>query len=293
MQQRCDDWTTLECVEGGIVDDGSGGSGSSGTDEVQYNDPTGATPEQIEGAIATVSDILFGLTQRKYTGICGPREVRPCSRCPSGAPLWWQLQGIVTASDWARSNDWWQWHDSWGECSCGRNPCSCVSISRISLGIYPIVAATITIDGEVLPEADHWKIVEHQWFDRIDGELWPLCTNPDADRDADGTFVVDVSYGLEVPLGGQTVACFYARQFALAFAGQPCELPSRVATIVRQGTTMTFHDPASLLRDGLTGVDVVDQWIASDNPDIRNSTPTTFIIPGVARDRAQLGPFAV
>lgn len=290
MQQRCDDWTTVECVEGGIIDDGSGGSGSAGGD-VQYADPTGASLEQIEGAIALVSDIMFGLTQRKYTGICGPREVRPCARSSWAWPAWWAWRASA-----AQHTDWWDswgWNDTWGECGCGGNPCSCVSIDRISLGVYPLVSAVVTIDGEVLPETDHWKIIEHQWLDRTDGLRWPMCTNPDADRTEDGTFVVDVTYGLEVPAGLAFAACFYARQVALGFAGQPCELPSRVSAVVRQGTTMTFHDPSSLLRDGLTGIDLVDQAIAADNPDRGNATASVFIIPGVARNRAQLGPFAV
>lgn len=41
---------------------------------------------------------------------------------------------------------------------------------------------------------------------------------------------------------------------------------SRLTTITRQGVTMTFADPAALMRNGLTGVYAVDLFLQAVNP---------------------------
>jgi hypothetical protein len=289
VRQRCADWTTHECVEGGLLD---GGSGSGPDDPPEFNAPTGATDDQIDQAVVLASDILFGLTKWLYTGACGPRVFRPCRKRSNGWPAWPAL-GIEQRANFNRAAggwwDWWTWQASWGTCTCDSNPCGCGAISRISLGVYPLLNITeITIDGDVLDPAAYVAPIEHNWLDRVDGHPWPMCQNPDAPLTDDNTFGVEATWGIEVPEGGAVAACYYARQIALGLAGEPCELPSKVRSIVRQGTTMTFADQTELVAKGLTGVDLVDQWIRSVNGETGPEHPATFIIPGVQSQRAQL-----
>lgn len=293
--QRCSDWTTHECVQGGrALDEYGSGIADSLVDEAATDDeldtdgeflaPTGATDDQIADAIVLASDILFGLTMERYPGTCGPVKVRPCRKARRGGPAW-----PMGAQQRALVAQWWRWDPTWLVCNCDSNPCGCGGVDRIGIGVYPIVedSVTVMLDGVELDPANY-VVVEHRWLDRIDGELWPTCRNPDLPDTEPNTFSVTCEWGNPVPDGGRAAACYYARQMAMGFAGVQCELPSRVASIVRQGVTYSFRDPSQLVDKGLTGVDLVDQWVNADNRNRPGVLGTTFIIPGVARQEAQI-----
>lgn len=285
--ERCGDWTTHECVEGGRVDDGSG-SGPDTDGELdttaEFNSPTGATDDQIADAIVLASDILFGLTGRRWPGACGPVKVRPCRKLARGGPAW-----PMGAEQRQLVRQWWQWDPSWLLCSCNSNPCGCGGVDRLGIGVFPIIedSVIVKVDGVVLDPAAY-LVVEHRWLDRVDGHTWRSCQNVDLPDTEPGTTSVEASWGLLPPDGGEAAACYYARQIAMGLAGAQCELPSRVATIVRQGVTYTFRDPSQLVAQGLTGVDLVDQWINAANDGRPPVSQSLFFIPGVAQQRGQL-----
>jgi hypothetical protein len=85
--------------------------------------------------------------------------------------------------------------------------------------------------------------------------------------DRAGTWQVQYTRGRPVPEGGQLAASHLAAQVALAEVGSPaCKLPSRVTQIVRQDVMMALTDPMEFLKDGRTGLYLVDQWVRSVNP---------------------------
>lgn len=78
---------------------------------------------------------------------------------------------------------------------------------------------------------------------------------------------IRVHYKVEsnLPPGADTAAFVLASEYLQAVSGGACMLPDRITSITRQGVTWTTLDPASFLKNGLTGVSSVDQWISTSN----------------------------
>jgi hypothetical protein len=104
-----------------------------------------------------------------------------------------------------------------------------------------------------------------QWLVRTDGDCWPECADYNVDS-GEGFFSVTYFKGLAVPSVIARAAGELACEWAKSCMGQPCRLPQRVQSIVRQGVTISMVDVDTLLAKGLTGVDTVDQVIAMNNP---------------------------
>lgn len=68
-----------------------------------------------------------------------------------------------------------------------------------------------------------------------------------------------------LPPGGARAARKLAWEFYQANTGGACSLPDRVTTVNRQGVSWTILDPMDYLTRGLTGLGLVDSWIASVN----------------------------
>lgn len=94
------------------------------------------------------------------------------------------------------------------------------------------------------------------WAIRTDGGGWPLVS----------TTRITYEFGRPVPHPGKLAAIALAGELGKAFAGQKCALPARVTSVVRQGISMDFLESLEVLREGLTGLYSVDQWILSTNP---------------------------
>lgn len=56
------------------------------------------------------------------------------------------------------------------------------------------------------------------------------------------------------------------REFGEAMCGNPCKLPSRVATVTRQGVTLSWITPEQWLKLGLVGLPATDALIRQVNP---------------------------
>lgn len=73
-------------------------------------------------------------------------------------------------------------------------------------------------------------------------------------------------YGSTVSRGARATLLYYAHQLYLAGPcgdSNLCQLPERVASITREGISMTTVDPQTFLDRGLTGLIRVDEWLAS------------------------------
>jgi hypothetical protein len=170
--------------------------------------------------------------------------------------------------------------------SCG-DECSCGPVRQIDLP-GPVSSVTeVVIDAVALPTSSY-RVDNHRWLVRLDGEDWPLCQNMNADPATDlDTFAVTYLIGTSVPAGGQIAAGKLACEMAKAqCGGSGCQLPQRLQTITRQGVTMGILDSMeSLYAEGSTGIWMVDSWVASINGPARKRGPGRVASPDVRAPR--------
>lgn len=234
--------------------------------------PPSFNEEMADLGATLASSILYQLTGRRWNGLC-EQTVRPSGRATGpGGPRW----PITVTAPWTGSGstfDWrpgaWTWFEGWGECSCDAelwSACSCSGRSMIPLGAFPIQSiVSVTLDGDTLIEGTDYRLVDKQLLERAPGEVWPFCQDLFAEPTEPDTFEVVYLYGQVPDSGGDTIATIYGLEIARGLAGAECNLPSRVSSILRQGTTISFADPSTLAQNGLTGVPLVDTWIMAVN----------------------------
>ena len=107
------------------------------------------------------------------------------------------------------------------------------------------------------------QVVRRLW--RQDGEGWPAqdLSLPAGDP---GTWSVSYLRGVPVPALLNDAAGAYACEIAKGRTGGTCQLPSRVASITRQGVDVQFVTTEDYLDKGRTGYAEVDQVIMALNP---------------------------
>lgn len=159
-----------------------------------------------------------------------------------------------------------QWYNFGCGGACGTDLCSCSYVPTITLA-GPVAAVTQIKMGGVVLDPSNYRLDNHMYLIRTDGNDWPVCQDMVADPSVVGsnTFTVSYDIGVTVPAGGQLAAGVLACQMAkAACSDKSCQLPQRLQTITRQGVTMNFLDNYAALYDtGTTGLWVVDSWVAS------------------------------
>jgi hypothetical protein len=101
---------------------------------------------------------------------------------------------------------------------------------------------------------------------RADGGTWPLCQDWTV-TGGPGSWFVEAIYGEPVPEGGKWALAELAQQYVNYCTGGECKLPGYTTTVTRQGVTQTFPSITDLVEEGLTGLQWVDRFITTWNPD--------------------------
>jgi len=137
---------------------------------------------------------------------------------------------------------------------------------RITLGYSPIIdVVEVLVDGQLVP-GSAYRVDSQRYLIRTDGKLWPCCQNMERDAEFEtDTFQVRFLYG-GLPEMAVHAATTLACELAKACAGSPCNLPSRVTNITRQGVSAVLADPTIILSEGRTGLFAVDAFLAAVNP---------------------------
>ena len=227
-------------------------------------------------AINYASLVLWASTGRQF-GLCNI-TIRPCgtgSPCGDGSLLW---SGFSYAG-----GGWipYIFNGTWYNCACP-GQCSCEPRCQVMLPERVDSVTQVQLGGVTL-DPSAYRVDNHRWLVRTDGDCWPECTEMDADT---GTNLFTVTYNRGTPVpqplldAGATLACEFANACVNPSA---CRLPNRVQTLARQGVTVSFVDVDALLDKGLTGITEVDMVIRSYNPrslDRRMRVASPEIRPG-------------
>lgn len=221
-----------------------------------------AVVAQVVAAENLAVQVLWALSGRQF-GVC-PVLVRPCPlRSPFEATYLYAPPLMVA---WDGSN--------WRNITCGCGPtCDWRSPTVVHLGMrvgLPVrEVIEVVIAGEVIDPSEY----------RLEGDLlyrvaapWPSqdLTKP---LDEPGTWSVTYTQGTPPPAGTAVFVGKLAAEFLAACNGGKCRLPRRVQTVTRQGVTYQMIDPTDIYRDGRTGLDEIDLWLSSVNPNRLQQAP--------------------
>lgn len=244
----------------------------------------GDDPARTQAAVMA-SMLMYELSGRQFSGICGPVTVRPCrNQCQAG---WggaggWQWSWGYWSGDWGYG---WFWGNE-----AGGRLCSCGYDSLVELAGYPVSEVSeVKIDGQVLPGtfdggAPTYRLDQWRYLTRLSDPAvpdmplhWPACQRLDLEDDQPGTWSVSYTYGVAPPPLGVQAAVQIGCQLLLAMSGQPCQLPANASKLVRQGVTIERIVPlAKQLRTGGTGLFLVDSFLAAYNPAALRRRPSVF-----------------
>ncbi|AWN07734.1 head-tail adaptor [Microbacterium phage Hendrix] len=233
------------------------------------------TPEQRAIWERMASEFLWNWTNRVF-GTC-PVALRPCtSNCGSWekyrssfwgrGPFPWQ--GSWDGGSWVPVLIGGQWYNM--TCGCVSS-CKCSIEGPASLALPGPVATVlqVKVDGVTLPSSSY-RVMYKRFLVRTDGGVWPACQDLLADPDQPpsdtngSSFEVIYNRGIEVPIGGQLAAGMLAAEFAKAGCNdRSCQLPRRIKTIVRQEVTVDLMDSFDSIKEGGTGIWIIDSWVQS------------------------------
>lgn len=244
------DWPLLFPKE-----DGYGATGCPSLDRV--------TPAVRDAVISAATSMLWNWTGRQF-GLCEV-TVRPCrDDCGKNVSTYRGRTGVPLSglyrSPWTPvliGGDW--FNLSCGQCA---NRCKCDGAWSIRLP-GPIDSVTaVTIDGVVL-DPSAYRVDNRSILTRQDGDEWPECQDMDKPAGEVDTWSVTYQRGLPVPEHGQIAAGVLACELASAAVGADCRLPQRIQTITREGISVGVLDTFDNIKDGATGIWLIDSWVAS------------------------------
>jgi hypothetical protein len=202
------------------------------------------TEEAKERALMLATSSLQMLTYYRV-GAC-PITIRPC---PAGRPC-------PCA-----------WNPHVGTDGLWRNNCShqsrCAPVSEFAIPGPVGYIDSVKIDGvEVDVHTDDWRLDNGYLLVWQGDGPSPLPATQDLNRSDDepGTWSITYSRSYPVLADGRLAVAYLAMEFAKACAPKgKCSLPRGVTSVVRNG--VSFSIEAGLFPSGLTGIDIVDQYI--------------------------------
>lgn len=222
------------------------------------------------------TEIVWSLSGRQF-GLCTV-TLRPCRRdCfePGWSAGWtrWPLdvtwpQPALIAGHW--------FNLTCGGCG---DTCSCTAVSEVLLPAPVHRIVEVRIDGTPLVTGAY-RVDDDRILIRTDGGEWPRCNDLTLADTEVGTWSVTAEFGLSVPEGGAWAVGELACQLILARAGSDCRLPRSVTQLVRQGVTVQMPSIIDLLKQGVTGLYLVDQFIQTWNPSGLKRRNRTYRVDG-------------
>lgn len=235
-------------------------------------------PEVQQRALMLATSSLQMLTLYRV-GTC-PITIRPCSE-PLPCSNWDPYRvPNADATSWLNGGRW------LNTCGC-RTAHWCAPLSEVDLEGPVGYIDSLVVDGE---EID----LTTGNFRLDDGHLlvWqgagpsPIPRTQDLNKDLTqpGTWAITYSKSYPVAADGRLAVAYLAEEFAKACAPKgACKLPRGVTSVVRNG--VSFSIEAGLFPNGLTGIDIVDQFILKWVPPGSPQRSATVFVPGAPKAR--------
>lgn len=213
-------------------------------------------------AVAMATRTLWALSGRRF-GTCEVK-IRPCRReCYDPWPWGWSQWGGPTLGTTV-----WSDYRYWMPLTCGSclDSCACSEVSEAKLPSPVSSIVEVKVDGTPLVTGAY-RVDNNRLLVRTDGLKWPYCNNLNKADTEPGTWSVTALYGEDVPVSATLAMGELACEIVKAGKGQDCRLPPGVTSLVRQGVTIQYPDIGQLLKDGRTGLYLVDMFLTAENPD--------------------------
>lgn len=213
------------------------------------------TKALAQRSVNAAAEILYGLSGRQF-GLCEltirPCRTECCDPCDMTGPRW---TPALVGGQWTNVS-----------CSSCKDVCSCSEVCELYLPGPVQGIIEVLVDGVIVPPTDY-RIDNRDSLVRTNGDCWPTCQEMSLAPDQPGTWQITYLRGLPVPEAGKAAFAELACELYKACTNDTsCRLPKRVSSVSRDGVTMTFLDPMTFIRDGLTGLYLVDMWVSSVNP---------------------------
>lgn len=229
--------------------------------------PTNDELDMIDWTQQMAIEIVWAASGRQF-GMCR-NTYRPCEAGCEAAPA-------IDAWSLVAGGAWFGWDPGAGtlftslRCGCGRIGCGCTRLESIELWHTRVRQIDeVQIDGVIL-DPTSYRLVRSggRWLlARTDGDVWPACQDWEVANGEVGSWSVTLVHGRAVPYGGRVAAGVLASElFLAATCSDACTLPARIQSVTRAGQSIAFLDTMDFLDKGLTGIALVDLWIASVNP---------------------------
>lgn len=179
----------------------------------------------LDDAADVASQLLYEYSGRRFAGLCSRNGVRPChGGCDCDVQI--LSRGHIV-----------------GGSSCSGSSCWCHGLSRVKLAGYVREITQVKISGDVLDPSEY-RLDEHKYLTRMNGNRWPSCSRADLPDTEDGTFSVSYTYGRTPPLAAidaaKQFACEIYQQCSASVSGTEadCQIPANATRVTRQGITV-------------------------------------------------------
>lgn len=211
---------------------------------------------RVDEYLMVATTILWKLSGRQY-GICAVVDARPCSQdcVERWDPGWFEQTGGWDRALLLRC----------GRCRRKRRTCGCDHVDSFELGRRVVEVTEVKVDGVTL-DASAYRVDNFRDLVRLDGESWPTCQNIALPSTEPDTWSVSWRFGRPWGPDGQAAVSKFACELLRADSGEDCQLPDRITSISRAGSTITLLDPMDFLDKGRTGIYLVDQFLGASNP---------------------------
>lgn len=160
---------------------------------------------------------------------------------------------------------------TWINLGCGGcgGDCHCGTLQEAELPGTVTSITAVKVDGVVVSGSayrlDRSTHAAGTLLVRLDGGTWPTCQDLTKADTEPGTWSVTAVYGQPVPELGRLAVGELACEFLKGFTGADCRIPNEVVSLARQGVTLNFPDPTSVVVSGFFGA----KFIEAVNPDKR------------------------
>lgn len=214
-------------------------------------------------AVEIASELLEALSGHQF-GTC-TATIRPCrSICTEWGPLrigWGAGFESMYPFPYLYAGKWY----NLGCGTCG-DSCSCTELSEVILPGNVVSILSIKMDGTPMVTGSY-RVDNGNRLLRTDGGRWPVCQNMSQPDTAAGTWSITGVFGQPVPSGGSLAVGELACELSKALAGDnTCRLPRGVTQVSRQGVTINYAKVTDALKEGLTGLYLVDLFLHTFNP---------------------------